>query len=173
MKSIHHGDDHSVNSKVNTFQCVVATDGTRTFAIFLYLDNGINWTTGDFSGGVNGTGGNEAEVGFSPNQGDAFLIEGSSTEDVINIEEKTNLPAYVATNVCHKGLFVFQVNNNEIRSPSNGNYNCCIIIIIIINSIEATCPVTCTKNRIIQSACEILYSTGAELPLPCQQRLCI
>ena len=28
---------------MNTFQLVLATDGNRSFALFLYLDDGIQW----------------------------------------------------------------------------------------------------------------------------------
>lgn len=31
---------------MNTFQCVLATDGAHSFAVFLYLDDGIQWGVG-------------------------------------------------------------------------------------------------------------------------------
>ena len=40
--------------QTNTFQCVLATDGSRSSAIFLYEQGGIQWTTGDSSGGTFG-----------------------------------------------------------------------------------------------------------------------
>ena len=47
--------------QVDTFQCVLITDGTHTFAIFNYGD--IAWTTGVSSGGdPNGLGGTAAQV---------------------------------------------------------------------------------------------------------------
>ena len=33
-------------SQTNTFQCMLATDGSRSFSIFLYLDDGIQWGEG-------------------------------------------------------------------------------------------------------------------------------
>ena len=41
--------------KRDTFQAILATNGAQSFAIFYY--NQILWTTGDASGGNNGTGG--------------------------------------------------------------------------------------------------------------------
>ena len=65
----------------NTFQLVLTMDGTRSFGIFLYLDDGIQWTTSDFfSGGVNGFGGTEAQVGYDAGDGINFLnVDGSRT----------------------------------------------------------------------------------------------
>jgi hypothetical protein len=50
--------------KRNTFQCVVTTDGTTSFAIFLY--NEIEWTTADDDRGP-------AKVGFNDYKGALFL----------------------------------------------------------------------------------------------------
>ena len=41
--------------QTNTFQCVLATNGNRSSAMFLYEQDGILWTTGDASGGTFGT----------------------------------------------------------------------------------------------------------------------
>ena len=35
---------------------MLATDGMETYAIFLYADGEIQWTTGDADGGTNGLG---------------------------------------------------------------------------------------------------------------------
>ena len=81
--------------------------------IFLYADDGIEWTTGDASGGVNGLGGTPAQVGFDAgNQMDFLLIEGSFTNDIINIDKKSN--------VGQPGLFVFQVNMAEVQNAEEG-----------------------------------------------------
>ena len=62
----------------NTFQCVLATDGksdeksdrkSSSFAIFLYPQDGINWTTGDASGGKDGLGGTPAQAGINAGDG--------------------------------------------------------------------------------------------------------
>ena len=107
----------------NTFQCVVASDGTFTFVIFQYLDDGIHWTTGDNNGGTDGLGGTPAQVGFDA--GDNIhntSLPGSLTHDVINIEEKSNVDI--------PGLFVFQVND-EPRPPV-GMHTVCITELCLV-----------------------------------------
>ena len=37
---------HFTVVQTNTFQCMLATDGVRSFTIFLYLDEGIQWGEG-------------------------------------------------------------------------------------------------------------------------------
>lgn len=39
--------------QVNTYQCVLTTDGNISFIILQYATNGIQWTAGD-SHGING-----------------------------------------------------------------------------------------------------------------------
>ena len=36
--------------QLNTFQCVLATDGLYSFIMFLYPKGGIQWTAGDTHG---------------------------------------------------------------------------------------------------------------------------
>ena len=79
-------------SKVNTFQCILVTDGQFSFTIFLYPRGGIQWTTGDASGGINGLGGIPAQVGFNAGDGICFYaINSSRTDDVINVDEMSNV----------------------------------------------------------------------------------
>ena len=101
------------DEKTNTFQLVLATDGTRSFAIFLYLDDGIQWTTGDDSGGVNGIGGTQAQVGYAAGNGVNFLnVNGSMTPSIINIETTSNVGV--------PGMYVFQLDS----APSGGVDEC-------------------------------------------------
>ena len=86
------------------------TDGTSSYVIFNYLDNGITWTTGDASGGSNGFGGTPAQVGF--NKGDSvnyFAAELSRTSGVVDIETTSNVGV--------AGRYVWQVNG-EIITPA-------------------------------------------------------
>ena len=55
--------------KLNTLQLELHTDGRSTFVCFNYPTNGINWTTGDASGGSGGLGGTPAQVGFDAGDG--------------------------------------------------------------------------------------------------------
>lgn len=83
--------------------------------MFLYADEGIQWTTGDDcpSGGVNGLGGIPAQVGFNAGDGAHFFtVPESQTTAVINISMTSNIGV--------PGVWVFQVNGDEIRAPSSG-----------------------------------------------------
>jgi len=82
---------------------VVATDGTKSYAIYLYADDMIQWTTGDNDGGVNGLGGTAAQVGINRGNGvEAVIVNGSRTNDVINIFRNSNVDA--------PGLFIFDIS---------------------------------------------------------------
>ena len=101
--------------QTNTFQCITATDSHRSYVIFLYLDNGIQWTTGDASDGENGLGGTPAQVGF--NAGDNityYAVPGSRTSSIVDIENTTNVGV--------PGMWVFQVNNAQVDSGTNGTF---------------------------------------------------
>jgi len=90
-------------SQTNTFQCILATDGYASFVLFLYAHGEIQWTTGDFSGGFNGLGGNEAVAGINAGDGiNYFNIPGSFTPDIINIDETSNVGI--------PGIWIFQVD---------------------------------------------------------------
>ena len=74
--------------------------------IFLYPEGGINWTTGDDDGGINGIGGNPARVELTSPLGN-LVIPGSGTGAIINIETQTNV------NI--PGVFVFRVDTNFLE----------------------------------------------------------
>ena len=77
--------------QTNTFQCVLAISESQSFAMFLYPKGGIQWTTGDNDGGVNGLGGTAALAGI--NGGDDvnyFIVPGSLSSAIVNIGATTN-----------------------------------------------------------------------------------
>ena len=75
--------------------------------MYLYPRNGIQWTTGDASGGNNGFGGVPAQVGFNAGDGVRFsTISSSRTNDVVNIDEKSN--------VMKPGIFVYEVDGTIV-----------------------------------------------------------
>lgn len=91
--------------QTNTFQCILASDGDKSFALFIYDD--IQWTTGDASEGMFGTGGFPAEVGFNAGDGVRFKeVPTSQTDEVINIE--------TTSNVGKQGLWVFRVDQDDL-----------------------------------------------------------
>ena len=60
--------------------------------MFLYAYGRIQWTTGGYSGGVNGLGGREALAGINAGDGvNHFTIPGSVLPDIINIAETSNV----------------------------------------------------------------------------------
>ena len=70
----------------------------------MYVDGGIQWTTGDSSGGVNGLSGTEALAGI--NAGDHInhvTIPGSLTSDIPNIARTSNIGI--------PGVWIFQVGH--------------------------------------------------------------
>ena len=94
--------------QTNTFQCVLVSDGSLSFVIFLYADGEIQWTTGDASGGSGGFGGTPAQVGFNTGDGERFAsVPGSQTADIINIDTTSNIGV--------PGVWLFQVNEEEIN----------------------------------------------------------
>ena len=79
----------------------------RTYAIFLYADGEIRWTTGDADGGTNGLGGNTAQIGF--NRGDDVnfgIIPVSGTIEVGNVA--------ATSNVGEDGVYVFKISDEMI-----------------------------------------------------------
>ena len=83
------------------------TDGQFSFVIFLYPRGGIQWTTGDASGGSFGFGGTPAQVGFNAGDGIRyFVINSSRTDDVVNIDEMSN--------VMKPGVYIYRVDGTSI-----------------------------------------------------------
>ena len=106
-------------SQTNTFQLVLAMNGNCSFALFLYLDDGIQWTTGDDGGGSNGLGGDEAQVGYDA--GDYinyYTVPGSMTPDIVDIETTSNIDI--------PGMYIFQVGSNSTGKPSYTYCNTCL-----------------------------------------------
>ena len=71
---------------------MLATNGMgETYAIFLYADGLIQWTTGDADGGTNGLGGNPAQIGVNSGDGESTVIAISGTSDVVNVASTSNI----------------------------------------------------------------------------------
>ena len=91
--------------------------------MFLYLDDGINWVTGDASGGMDGFNGTEAYVGFNSGGTNStyFAVEGSRTPEVVDIATTSNVDV--------EGLWIFQVNGADIIPA--GEYASSIINLLL------------------------------------------
>lgn len=83
--------------------------------MFLYPEGGIEWTTGDGSGGADGVGGTPAQVGFNAGDGIRSLgIPLSQTDGVIDIDE-------LSGNTGENGLWIFRVDRETISSGTCNN----------------------------------------------------
>ena len=81
--------------QTNTFQCVLARSGSRSYGIFLYADGLIQWPTTSF--------GSFALAGYNAGDGlSSYTIPGSLTAQLINISDTTNVGV--------GGMWVFQFN---------------------------------------------------------------
>ena len=90
----------------NTFQCVLVSSVQESFAIFLYADTRIQWTTGDASGGIGGLGGTEALAGINAGDSVNFVtIPGLLTPSIINIAQTSNVGI--------PGIWIFKVNEGN------------------------------------------------------------
>jgi len=73
---------------MNTFQCVLATNGAQSFVIFLYADGLIQWSSGEHSESSN----LKAVAGYNTREGNhSFSIPGSGTANIINITQTSNI----------------------------------------------------------------------------------
>jgi len=98
--------------RYNSVQAIVVHDNNYSFAIFNYGD--VEWTTGTASGGdrCTGLGGTPAQIGFNDGYGNFYTVPGSQTNDIVEIETRTNVKS--------TGRFVFRVNGAEVVDPNPG-----------------------------------------------------
>jgi alpha-tectorin len=107
----HVGYFASHANLLNTFQVILTTDGVRSFVIFHYLDNGMQWETGDASGGSGGFGGTPASAGFDAGDNvNFFTIMGSRAAGISTVLQN-------GSNIGVPGQWVFQVNTGVISAP--------------------------------------------------------
>ena len=90
--------DITLPLQTNTFQTVLAQSGNNIFALYLYADGLIQWTTAYGYGGNNGFGGDATVVRFYFNDS-YYRLPGSGTCSIIHIASRSNV------NI--PGLFVF------------------------------------------------------------------
>lgn len=94
---------------------MLVTDGRISFAMFLYAEGKIEWTTGDSGGGTNGLGGTSAQAGFNSGDGMRFYsLPLSHSARIVDIDQ---LPG----NTREKGFWIFRVDQNEITSGECSN----------------------------------------------------
>ena len=99
---------HADTAQNNTFQCILATDNIQSFAIFQYADDLIQWTTGDSSGGIEGLGGVQAQIGLNSGDNATYVnVPGSRTSAIINITRTSNILV--------PGLWMFRLQNGTMQ----------------------------------------------------------
>ncbi len=92
--------------QTNTFQCILATDGIMSFAIFLYADGLIQWHSSQ------ATTGNPAHVGINAGDGVNFVThEYSFTAQVLTITT-SRVPEGVMMN----GMLVYRIDGQSVIS---------------------------------------------------------
>ena len=94
--------------QTNTFQVVLATDGTFSYTIFQYVK--LEWTTGDASGGTEGLGGTPAMVGINAGDGVRFKKHKYGfTNDVLRVAEESNMDGCFPA-----GRYVYQIDTEVL-----------------------------------------------------------
>lgn len=106
------------NEKVNAFQLQLISTGSGNFdMVFRYED--MNWTTGDYSGGTAGLGGQVARAGFSAGDGSnyyEFYFSGDQNF-MLNLE---NIPLAGTTET---GVWAYHVNGGNVTGMGLENSN--------------------------------------------------
>ena len=98
---------HTDTTQTNTFQCILATDNIKSYAIFQYADRLIQWTTGDSAGGIQGLDGTQAQIGLNSGDNTNYVnVPGSRTPAIINITRTSNVQV--------PGQWIFQLQNGTM-----------------------------------------------------------
>jgi len=83
----------------------MATDGRRSFVLFLY--GSMSWTTGDASGGRGGFGGHYARAGLNAGDGRRQVtVPYSGSRSIVNIRSRSN--------VGRAGLYVYRTDLSSV-----------------------------------------------------------
>lgn len=85
---------------MNSFQVVVATDGSKTFILFIYQD--MQWSS------------SRTTIGFNAGDGNrSYTLPGSSNaEYVLNLENTSNVGV--------PGVYIFRVDQDSVVEPTRG-----------------------------------------------------
>ena len=87
---------------------VIATNGSQSYAIFNYLDDGIQWSSADNTGGINGIGPFGAQVGFNSGDGVHFFVRPETRSDsILQLDDNSN--------VCVPGKYVFRIDDETVQ----------------------------------------------------------
>ena len=84
----------------------MATNGSQSYAIFNYLDDGIQWSSADVTGGTSGLG---TQVGFNGGDGVHFFVRPEILSDNLILQLDDN------SNVCVPGKYVFRIDGETVQ----------------------------------------------------------
>ena len=99
----------------NTFQCVMVTDGAKTFVLYLYPENEIQWGAGAQIGLDSGFLGSPI-TSFAPTN---FMHPAALTSDSIAVANTTNVGI--------NGMWVFRTDT-LLQLQAGGNYGNNILV---------------------------------------------
>ena len=111
--------------QTNTFQLVLATDSLRSFALFLYLDDGIEWPSELFQA--------NAVSGYNAGDGINYYQHPLSFNFTIGSIEETN-------DVGVDGLYIFQVDGSF---TGKNLYLLKVYLILVVCRISANSHISC------------------------------
>ena len=131
-----------LSTQTNTFQCVLATNGSHSFVLFLYVEDLMRWTGGPTTDQVlqtdsgtdglasdnddvdaEGEGGGEgpfAIIGFNAGDGvRSTSLPWSQTSQVLNVADYHNT-ANPENSIYNSGLWIYRVDEASVVVPSPG-----------------------------------------------------
>ena len=97
---------------------MIALSGDDTYAIYLYADGFMQWTTGDIHGGVSSLGGAGALVcanRMDEGNGVDFSLPSSQTCSIIHMPSRSNV------NV--PGMFVLRASERKLHFAKSKSWN--------------------------------------------------
>jgi len=114
--------------QTNTFQCVLATDGSESYVIFLYSHKRIHWSIFDGPYSFNPS---HAVAGISAGDGINFnTIPESQTSDIINISETSNVGI--------PGVWIFQAGKSMLPELMSLPFqNLCSYYLLLVTAAES------------------------------------
>ena len=148
---------------------MLATDGLKSFAIFLYADGEIQWTTGDASGGSRGLGGTPAHAGYNAGDGIRFaLLPESDTPEIINIDTTSNVgvPGVWMFEVDEENIAVGVCSNDSETEGTHGDLHSavrcylCVVISFILYMMVYKYRCLQIQRTVILLLCWVLQSAG-------------
>ncbi|KAK6191563.1 hypothetical protein SNE40_003218 [Patella caerulea] len=117
------------SDKLNSFQVVIASDGRDSFAIFQYLDNGMEWLTGEgkTSPSLPDV---PAQAGFDSGERQRFvkLPNSGTTTSYVN-DTNVNIP----------GAWMFHIGNTGGSNIASADLNTGEVVFFNVDSEEGSC----------------------------------